>query len=287
MSEQYRSKLLAQSGKVTRGMGSAYTQNQHLAGAADPESAAMLAGMDPDEARKRAEQMDLRKAEVEDARRDLLYAVDSEGYVAPGNIDKATSMQLLSWAGELKTWREKQIDKESDEMIRGTFDTSVPVDDPMYNPMDDTARKKRVEKDLKPLDFESMVFRGYCEQVVPLRQNFEVVYRTITTRQGMWLEMMLTDLGDYSVQYGRHWFSLCQVAVSLQTINGKPIGPSLSGFTDVGQKDDFKKALDQKMKFLGNLPSVLTDDLIVQFMWFNGRVRKLLAGDVASKVGNS
>ena len=41
------------------------------------------------------------------------------------------------------------------------------------------------------------------------------------------------------------------------------------------------------MEFVGRMPSIVTDDLIVQMIWFSGRVRKLLSGDVLRKVGNS
>ena len=53
------------------------------------------------------------------------------------------------------------------------------------------------------------------------------------------------------------------------------------------QRKDFESALTERMEFLGRLPSMITDDLIVQFVWFNGRVRRLLAGDLMRKVGNS
>ncbi len=89
------------------------------------------------------------------------------------------------------------------------------------------------------------------------------------------------------MQYGRHWFSLTQAAVSVQTINGKPIGPDLGKFTDFEQRDAFRAALDERLKFLGKMPSLLTDEIIVQHSWFVGRVRKMMAGDVVRKVGNS
>lgn len=299
---QYRSKLLAQakagakgnkgntgptSGALTRGVGSAYTENQRLAGAGNPAAAAEMAGMTPAELQKRIASAEDEASAVSIMREDLLFASSDEGYDLPGVIQTAPSEKIMEWHSEMLQWREEAIEEDVNEDIgQGTSFTLQP-DDPLYDPLRDKNRRLRIETGLEPLDFESMVFMGHTEQVVPIRENFEVLFRTISTQHGMWIEMMLTELAEYSAQYGRHWFSLTQVACAIQEINGKSIGADLGRLSKKDQKEGFKNALDERMEFLGRLPGLLTDELIVNHAWFVGRVRKMMAGDVTKKVGNS
>jgi hypothetical protein len=295
---QYRSKLLARDaekskkksrgqGGPTRGIGSAYAENQALAGAENPEIAAHMASMDPSELQRRAEQESATAQDIEDKREEMIFARDEEGWDPPSDLDSADPIEILKLYPSLIKWRNESIDAEIEEDVEQGVSFGLQPDDPLYDPLRDLGRKARIEKDLKPLDFESMVFVGYTEQEVPVRENFNALFRTISTQHGMWIEMMLTDLQEYSAQYGRHWFSLTQIAVSLQSINGKPIGADISRFTKSDQREAFKDVLDERMAFLGKMPGLLTDELIVQHAWFIGRVRKMMAGDVTKKVGNS
>lgn len=296
---QYRSKLLAQtkagkkkrkgktSGSITRGMGSAYTENQKLAGADNPEAAAKMARMDPAELQRQLEAAENIDNEVESLREDLIYAISEEGYEAPGIVEQAPADKIIEWHAEMIQWREDAIEEDVAEDVEQGTSFSLAPDDPLYDPLRDKNRRLRIEADLEPLDFESMVFMGHTEQVVPIRDNFKVLFRTISTQHGMWIEMMLTELSEYSAQYGRHWFSLTQVACAIQEINGKPIGSDLGRLSKRDQREAFKNALDERMEFLGRLPGLLTDELIVNHAWFVGRVRKMMAGDVTKKVGNS
>tara|TARA_Y100000034_G_C6858797_1_gene390609 strand:- start:545 stop:1441 length:897 start_codon:yes stop_codon:yes gene_type:complete len=291
---QYRSKLLGREAKkgkpqgaLTRGMGSAYPENQALAGADNPEAAAQLAGMDPAEVQRRSEQASNTAADIEEKRQEMVYARDEEGWDPPGSLDEADPVQVMKWYPALEAWRNETIDAEVEEEVEQGVSFGLEPDDPLYDPLRDVTRKLAIEKDLKPLDFESMVFVGYTEQEVRVRENFTVDFRTISTQHGMWIEMMLTDLQKFSAQYGRHWFSLTQVAVALQTVNGKPIGGDITRFSKPEEKDAFRDILEERMAFLGRMPGLLTDELIVQHAWFVGRVRKMMAGDLTKKVGNS
>jgi hypothetical protein len=189
-------------------MGSAYTENQQLAGAENPEVAAEMAGMDAGELQRRLEAGESADAVIESMREDLLYAINDEGYDAPGIVEQAPGDKITEWHAEMIEWRENLIEEEVEEDVeQGTRFTLAP-DDPLYDPLRDKARKAALEKDLEPLDFENMVFLGHTEQEVPIREKFNVTFRTISTQHGMWIEMMLTELAEYSAQYGRHWFSL-------------------------------------------------------------------------------
>ena len=274
---EFKSKLQARQG-IT-GIGSGIPRNQEVLGVKNPEMAAKMAALSS---------TDLNREESKFAeiyrKRDLLISAMAEGFSPSIDPSWAADNDIESFNkvyAEFESWQTAEIDKDTDDALIGSS-----ADDPLYDPMLDSDRKKRIEKDLKPLDFEQMVFQGYCEQEVAIRGTFKVVFRTMSTRHSLWIESMLLDLKDRSVQYGRHWMGLVQLAVSLQSINGKPIGPSLASYIRPDQEEDFKKALMHRTDYLGELPQMLTDDLIVQVTWFMGRVRKMMTGDLVGKVGN-
>jgi hypothetical protein len=129
-----------------------------------------------------------------------------------------------------------------------------------------------------------MLFQGYVDQDIPVRPDLVITFRTVTTQQGLWMEEYAARQDFTANHHAAHWFSLLQIAVSLQSLNGKLIGSDLSRIKD---KEHFWKAVEERMNAVGKYPGALTDDFIVQYTWFTGRVRKLLAGNLARKVGNS
>ena len=73
-------------------------------------------------------------------------------------------------------------------------------------------------------------------------------------------------------------FSLCQLACSLVSINGKPL-PDHRGKDGSPDESAFKTKLTMLMKKSGYLVA----DLAVNYMWFDLRVRRLLNPE---KLGN-
>jgi len=293
--KQYRSRLSNQDTGPVRGIGAGYAQNQAVVGSEDPQRAAKLASMSQEEFQRLSEEQERLDGQLEEARTDIRAAVAEGVWELPEgfNLDQEAPGVVMKMHADLLERKKNIIDEQVEEEVASSISSSfvdrmgLGPDDPLYDPITDTGRRKSIEKGLKPLDFEEMVFQGYVQQEIELRSNFSITLRTITTQHGLWLEMMLTDLDQFAAQYGRHWFSLLQVACSLQEVNGKPIGADLNKFDDPNNREDFEKVLRERMKFLGRLPGMLTDDLIVQYTWFSGRVRKLLAGDLVGKVGNS
>jgi hypothetical protein len=204
-------------------------------------------------------------------------------------IDKQSAGMIQRWHEESNKAIDEAVDAEDDATLRDTIMQVGVVDtsDPLYDPLVDKARKVAIEKELKPLDFEEMVWKGSCTQEVKTRPNFTIVFRTLSTQHGLWLEYWMAQQPETSYQHTRHLFSLIQVAACLDSVNGKPIGGDLSKYVRHDQRDEFTKALEERMEFVGKLPGVISDDLIVQYVWFTGRVRKLLSGDLMRKVGNS
>ena len=278
---EYQSKLTG----PTRGLGSAIPQNQAVSGSLDPDMAAKLAALGPGELQKALDQMEAHTAKTDSLRKFLLAEETAGRFDPPKPIELASFEELSEWKSSLeeKAEMEQQQEAEEDTNIMGM---SIGLDHPLYNPITDTARRKRIESKTKEMDFDEMVFIGYCDQEVPIRKNFKVVFRTLPTQHGLWLEIMLANAREASEHYLRHWFSLIQLAASLQSINGKPVGTDLSSFISEAHREDFVKAVKKRLEYLGKLPSAITDDLIVNYTWFCGRVRKLLSDDLTEKVGN-
>lgn len=294
----YKSRLQPP-GPPMRGIGAAYPQNQRLVGAADPEEAARLARLSPEEAQLEQSRLERLKADLDAMREDLLLAVNQGQWCPPelagkssadvkDLLDRTPAGQVQVWHREMNEAVEKAIDTDSAQQLAETLQSELQVgpDDPLYDPLTDKRRRKAIEETLTPMDFETLVFQGSCTQDIPLRQGFTITFRTVSTQHGLWLEYYMSQQPETSYQHTRHFFSLLQVAASLDAINGKGWS-DLSKYIRADQRDEYIKAIEQRMERLGQLPSALADDLIVQYVWFSGRVRKMLAGDLMRKVGNS
>ena len=282
MSEQYRSRL---GGEVVRGVGAGHAKNQQVSGSKDPEEDARLASMDPEDLSAHIAAAEEEQANAARHAEELRTAVTEGEWNLPEGVslEDSSPSQLAGWHKGLMDLREGTEEAEEED---DAFTTLMDPGHPLYNPISDTERRKSVESLLSPLDFEEMIFQGTCSQMVPIRKGFEVEFQTIATVHGLWLEMRLTEIRNQSEQYVRHWFSMLQLSAAIQSMNGKPIGPPLRNLSKEAHKEEFFKALDARMEFLGKMPSLFTDDLIVHYTWFSGRVRKLLAGDLVRKVGN-
>ena len=301
---EYQSKLQRRAGTPIRGMGSGYAQNQAMAGAPDPNEAARLAKMTPEEAQEEAERQERLQAELDNMREDIQIALENNQWTpdtsswphVPSSpeewkelLDKQPAGIIQDWHKRMNEAVDNQIDEEDEEALKESIQSiaSLDPDDPLYDPLTDKARKRSIEENLQPLDFEEMVWKGSCTQEIETRPGFKVTFRTLSTQHGLWLEYWMSQREETSYQHTRHLFSLIQVAACLEAVNGKSVGADMTKYVRHEQREEYLKALEERLEFLGKMPGVISDDLIVQFVWFTGRVRKLLAGDLMKKVGNS
>lgn len=304
--KQYRSRLHKTPAGPVKGIGSGYAQNQALAGAADPEAAARAALVSDSEHITTSEKLAEEERELDDLIEDIVIAVREGVFDLPDppaklNQESQTALiryiasqppdKIKAWHADVQKAYDARIEEEDEVILEQQLRRDIGIDpaDPLYDPMRDTARRKQIEEGLKPLDFEEMVFKGWTTQEVPVRESFKLTFRTIPTQHGLWLEAMMARTPESSVQHTRHFFSLLQLAAGLDKINGRLIGGDIAKFVkdDQASREGFEAAVKERMEFLGKLPSQITDDLIIQQVWFNGRVRRLLAGDLMRKVGNS
>jgi hypothetical protein len=302
--QKYQSRLHRAAGTPTRGMGAGYSANQRVIGSDDPEEAARLASMSPEAAQEEQDRATKLQRDADAMREDILIAVLNKQW-SPDTSDwpsipedAAEWQELLKRQplGMIQKWHEQSnkaiedaIEAEDEMTIQESLGgiTTLDPSDPLYDPMTDKEKRKRIEADLKPLDFEEMVFTGSTSQAVPLRENFVVTFRTITTQHGLWLEYMMSQEDETSYQHTRHLFSLMQLAACLEKVNERRLPGDITAYHKHEQRDEFVAVIKERMEFLGRMPGPLTDELIVQYVWFTGRVRKSLSGDLMRKVGNS
>lgn len=281
---------VAQGAGPLRGVGSGYAQNQRVAGAQDPEMAAQMATLDPARMQEMAEQMERENAELEEMREELVQALSASSWKPARDAkagDTTTDEQYIrgldpgNLRKEHKAWLdrvEKGTEEEGTQALDNPF--ALTPDHPAYQPIMDVGRRKAIEKGLPAMDFGEIIFKGYSEQKVEIRQGFPVVFRSISTTHGLWLEQRAN--GESS--YDRHVFSLQQLAVGLHTAGEKALGVDIAALTD--DKEAFYAEVDKRMKTIGKWPLEFSSDLIVHYIWFTGRVRKLLHGNLMERVGN-
>lgn len=297
MSDSIPSRLAGKAGAPARGLGAGFAENQRLSGAADPRAAAAEASLDPRAAAELHEAREKALSEIEDKKSELRQAAEDGVWTPPDTkvpiqvlLDRTDAGTIRSWHATMVKAKEDLVDTADDqaEAIGAAF--RVQPDDPLYDPLVDKVRRSRIESMLEPLgdeDFESLVFKGYIEQVVPIHSRLTVTLRSLTTQQGMWIEYYMYKQPETSRQYASHLLGIIQAAVAVQKINNQVLSPSLDNYKTASTRDEFFAALDKRIEALQGMSSVLTDDFIIQNIWFSGRVRKLLAGNLVERVGKS
>jgi len=264
-------------------------------GARDPQQAAQHAA-DPEAARKAAEEAAERDAALA-SRRERIWQGWQDGLILIGVEEKkvvsdlrATNhADLLELEAQLDQAEKAKIDSEEADAAQAALrGFMTQPDDPTYQYIFDADLRKRIEEEIEEeIDFAQMIFDGFAEQKVPMRKGMVVTLRTVSTQHALWIERRLHEASKMSEQYGRHWFSLLQLAVCVQEFNGKEIGTDLNAFDEEALVEKFWEAMKPRIKRIHKLPTEITDLLIANMAWFSGRVRKVVVGDLTEKVGNS
>lgn len=225
-----------------------------------------------------------RRGEILEAyRRGMIFKGEDQQEVI-NKVQDADLKLISQWELEIREAESAKIDEEEEQALAGAY--SIAPSDPQYNFMYDKRLREATEANLEPLDFTSMVFDGFAEQKVPVGK-LQVIYRTINGTHSLWLERKLMEAGRMSEQYGRHWFSLLQIACSIQSVNDRKIGADLNDFEDEAHNEAFWQAMEPRLKMLKKLPTEISDLMITNLAWFSGRVRKELTFDLMERVGNS
>jgi hypothetical protein len=157
----------------------------------------------------------------------------------------------------------------------------------MANPLESETRRAHIESRLDPLDVGLLIFHGYVEQTVPLA--VEVTYRTTTTQHMLWVERLLGDLiGNETVLYANHYGQVLNLAASLHSL-GASSGKDRKVLPDLWAAEldfeGYKSRIEERLKYLKSLPTLLVDDMVVNLGWFQNRVQLQLAGVGSAELG--
>jgi hypothetical protein len=137
-------------------------------------------------------------------------------------------------------------------------------------------RRKAIEGRCEPMNFEDLLMKEEVRQRVPiLPGKFEVVFRSLLPSESLFLKQFMMEDSKKSEAYYMEKYSLCQLCMGIVSINGKEIGtPHLTSDGDVNEavfKDNLKKLVRKS--------SYIAADLMINYSWFDIRVRKLLNPD--------
>jgi hypothetical protein len=214
----------------------------------------------------------------------------TEGGVAPRppgspllSSDTAQQIQDMAAAQVAEQSAEKKVEAaeaKKEEDIFEMFDFEGRNESERI--LNNKKRRKDIEARCEEMNIEDLLLNDEVQQLVPIiPDKYSVRFRSMTPEESLFIKQYLAK--DQSGQqnndnYMLEKFSLCQLACSLVSINGKPL-PDHRGKDGSPDDDAFKIKLTMLMKKSGYLVA----DLAVNYMWFDLRVRRLLNPE---KLGN-
>ena len=143
--------------------------------------------------------------------------------------------------------------------------------------LNNTARRKRIEKRCKKMALDEYILSGGVKQRVPIVPGkVEVTYRTAGVDEDLEVKRKMFGLEGTDI-FVTNTFSLMQLALSLYAFNGEPLPSHL----DANGKfnDDL---FDKKVARIKKYPTQLAEDLVNNYMWFDERVKDLLNEDLGN-----
>lgn len=143
--------------------------------------------------------------------------------------------------------------------------------------------KKRIESRIDKMDIESLIMHGEVLQFVPIvmkrdgRPLISATFRSVSALEDLAIKKKFYDEeGPDRFMIDR--YSLMNLCIGLKALNGTEQPPH---FDENGKFDD--KLFDKKFTMLLKKPHQLLALLVVNYIWFDERVRRLL---VAEELGN-
>lgn len=214
----------------------------------------------------------------------------AEGGVAPrppGSpvLSQETADQLQAMAkasaaaaGAEKTEEAKRTEEDKKEELLEMFDFSGQGEAERI--LNNKKRRQAIEARCEPMDFEDLLMKDEVVQAVPIiPDKFIAVFRSLRPEDSLFLKQYLAKEPNISESYGMEKLTLCQLVCSLVSINGKDLVEHRKG-SDLSPDEELFK---NKMKVLSKKSAYIIADLSLNYMWFDIRVRKLIAPE---KLGN-
>lgn len=217
---------------------------------------------------------------------DTPTGLTAEGGVAPRpagspllSAQTATMLQeaaaaAAQQAAQVKVEEKVEEKKVSDEDLFEMFDFDKKSEAERI--LNNKKRRKEIEGRCAPMNISDLVMKEEVRQVIPIIPGqFEVTFRSMTPEESLFIKQFIAkrDQGQ-SDQYLLEKFSLCQLTCSLVALNGR----DLPDHRDQ-QGSPTEPLFEAKLKMITKKSAYVMADLGLNYMWFDIRVRKLLAGD--------
>lgn len=145
--------------------------------------------------------------------------------------------------------------------------------------LNNEVNRRRVEQDLAEMDFENYLLTGEVVQEVTLRQGFRITYRSLTTGEDLEIKRLMYGIKG-SDRYVNDLYAIRCLAASLFKVNDKPL-PSHLGENQKLSEPLLLTKVDHVFRWSVHL----TRYAYVNFVWFDERVQKMVAG-IGEKLGN-
>lgn len=149
--------------------------------------------------------------------------------------------------------------------------------------LDNKARRKQIEARIQDMDVEDLIMHGEVRQLVPIIPGkLEVTFRSITAEEDLGVKKMMWNVEGTS-RYVVDRFSLMNLCLALQSISTSESMKEMDEHFDKETGRFSEELFEAKFQKMLKKPLQLLADLVVNYIWFDERVRRLL---VAEELGN-
>lgn len=187
-------------------------------------------------------------------------------------VQKAQSGQPALDEQEVK--KQAQAAQE-EEVFDSVFDWAGR--DESERTLNNKKRRAAIESRCSPMKLEDLIMRDEVQQVIPIvPDQFWVKLRSYSPAESLFIKQVIAkeQKKEDNDQYLIEKYSLCQITCALLSLNGKDF-PDHRNSNGEPTEELFKIKLKMVMK-----KSVyVVADLMLNYAWFDIRVRKLLAPD--------
>ena len=160
--------------------------------------------------------------------------------------------------------QQDELEKDSDDKFWSWEESDV---------LANSDRRKRIEKSLKPLRVEDLLMHGEVRQTVSIiSSKFEPTFRSISADEEMALQRMMWGVSGSDL-YLQNRYSTMLLTAGLFAVNGNLLPDHRAGETPIFSEDLFNEKLKKVLRY----PKAQKDDLVINYGWFDDRVRRLFA----------
>jgi len=136
------------------------------------------------------------------------------------------------------------------------------------------ARRKEVESRTAPVRIDDLFVSGEIRQKVVIRPNrLTIVYRTLKGKEDLYIKKRLNEVKDDVVRYAEDRFLYMLLCAHIHSYNGQ----ELTNIFEDGKISNVN--FDKRFEELCNIPSVLIEEIWVNFRWFEDRIKSALETD--------